>query len=68
MIHYFHLVAFASNNKNSGIAVICHEDITGKRGGEYHGNKHVPYYGRVLLLWRGNPSLLDYDDVITLHC
>ena len=33
-----------------------------------HGNKYVPYYDRVLMFWQGNPSLLDYDDVITLCC
>ena len=33
-----------------------------------HGNKYVPYYDRVLMFWWGNPSLLDYDDVITLCC
>ena len=32
------------------------------------GNKYVPYYSRVLIFWWGNPSLLNYDDVITLHC
>ena len=56
------------NNENSGIVFICHEDMTGKRGGECHGNKYVPYYGRVLIFWWGNPSLLDYDDVIMLCC
>ena len=33
-----------------------------------HRNKYVPYYDRVLMLWQGNPSLLNYDDVITLCC
>ena len=61
-------MVFVVNNKNSGIVVICHEDNTGKGGGECHGNKYVPYYGRVLIFWQGNPSLLNYDDVIMLHC
>ena len=32
-----------------------------------HGNKYIPYTCRVLIFWWENPSLLDYDDVITLH-
>ena len=32
LLHYFHLVVFVLNNGNSGIVVICHEDMTGKRG------------------------------------
>ena len=33
-----------------------------------HGNKYVPHYSRILIFWWGNPSLLDYDDVIMLCC
>ena len=35
-------LVFVLNNKNSGIVVICHEDMTRKRGGECHRNKYVP--------------------------
>ena len=47
--------------------IICQGDMTGKRGGECHGNKYIPYSCRILIFWWENPSLLDYDDVITLH-
>ena len=46
--------------------VICHEDMTEKRGGECCGNKYTPFLHRVSIFWQENPSLLDYNDVIML--
>ena len=62
------LLSFHLDNENFTIVIICHGDMTGKKGEECHGNKYAPYYNRVLMFWQGNPSLLNYDDVITLCC
>ena len=66
--YYYHLVVFVLNNKNSGIVVICHEDMTGKRGGKNVVGISMFPITVVLIFWWENPSLLDYDDIIMLHC
>ena len=40
--------------------VVCHEDMTGKRGGECHGNEYTPFSSGVFMFWQENPSLLDF--------
>ena len=42
--------------------------MTEKRGENVVGIGMFPIYNRVLIFWQGNPSSLDYDDVITLCC
>ena len=40
--------------------VVCHEDMTGKRGGECHRNEYTPFSSGVFMFWQENPSLLDF--------
>ena len=53
---------------------VCHEDMTGKRGGECcrneyecHWNEYTPCPMEFLCFGRKIPSLLNFDDVIMLH-
>ena len=67
IIYYCHLIVLFHTIKMLVEIVICHEDMTGKRGGECHGNKYTPFLHKVSIFWQENPSLLDCDDVIMLH-
>ena len=41
--------------------IVCHEDITGKRGGEnVAGMSILPFSSGVFMFWLENPSLLTF--------
>ena len=73
IVHHCHLIVFVLNNKNSGIVVICHEDMTGKRG-ENAGIRVFPisvefqYFGRKTLHYSIMMMSLHYiaNDIISL--
>ena len=68
-------MVFVSNNKYAGLVVICHEDMTGKRGGENVAGISVfpisvefQYFGRKTLHYSIMMMSLHYiaNDVISL--
>ena len=73
IVQYYHMIVFVLN-KNSGIVVICHEEMTWKRGGECHGNKYdsisvdFQYFGGKILHYSIMMMSLCYitNDIISL--
>ena len=60
--------SFVSHCKNIGWNSHLSWGHDREKGGECHGNKYTPFLHRVSIFWWENPSLLNYDDVIMLHC
>ena len=73
-VHYCHLIVFVLNNKNSGLVVICHEDMIGKRGENVTGISVFPisvefqYFGGRTLYYSIMMMSLHYiaNDIISL--
>ena len=48
--------------------VVCHKDMTGKRGGECCGNEYTPFSNGIFMFWwEKNLHYLIFDVIMLCH-